>query len=374
MPETPNLTNTSNKTKVWMFSLLAIGLGLLMALIAGELLLRLTGFGYPSPLTGPKQLYIKHPDPELGFTMRPNYSDNVFGCYVEINSNGLRDYEYNYKKPEGTKRILILGDSVAFGYGTTKENTFAKQWEAWLNRQSEGNSNVGDWQIINSGVPGWCAIQQIRWYELEGHKYNPDAIVIAYVMNDPEPVHHLNERGQLAPQEIDLFYRDLAQKLPKPILPFTEYSNLAKFLNWMILHTHPNWKIIHDELIRYFNHEIFNLPSWPKALESYKRLHQRCEEENIPLLIAVYPTMYRLMSKEEHPFTPHYEKVKATLSEMNIPVIVALEDYIGESTHMMRAYEDDPHPGYASHRIFAQRLHRESQTRWGFYDVDCEWK
>ena len=60
-------------------------------------------------------------DEMLGWGNKPN----VEGVYVRkkewktqirINSKGLRDLDYDYKKPEGIKRIVVLGDSFTWGY------------------------------------------------------------------------------------------------------------------------------------------------------------------------------------------------------------------------------------------------------------------
>lgn len=325
-----------------------------ITVISAELLCKIAGVGKPNlTLTGPKQLFIPDPDPQLAFRMRPNYKDFVYGSDVSINPKGLRDLDYPYQKPENIKRILILGDSVAFGYGVNEEDTFANQWEETLQ-----STSPNQFQIINSGVPSYTTVQEVRWFELEGLRYQPDAVVLTYVMNDPEPVHQLDEHGGFVPLEIDHFYAELASLFPQPILPFTQSSQLMNFLNRLMLHTHPHWHDIHKRLAQYFNHDIFQTQHWDECQSSILKLKEKCDENQIYLLAVIYPLMYRLHAVEDHNFITHYQTAQQKMTELGVPCILPLDDYIGQNVDAMRAYIDDPHPSRASHAIMASRLHQ----------------
>ena len=63
--------------------------------------------------TGHRYLY----DPELGWRNIPGWRATTYDRPLVINSKGLRDREYPYEKSDGTRRILVLGDSYAWGYG-----------------------------------------------------------------------------------------------------------------------------------------------------------------------------------------------------------------------------------------------------------------
>ena len=59
--------------------------------------------------------------PVLGFAHPPGRSGNwmrerTSPLRVTINSKGLRDREFDYPKPPGVKRILMMGDSMVEGF------------------------------------------------------------------------------------------------------------------------------------------------------------------------------------------------------------------------------------------------------------------
>ncbi len=45
------------------------------------------------------------------------------GVRVRINQYGMRGREYSRKKPNGVYRILLVGDSIALGWGDSEERT-----------------------------------------------------------------------------------------------------------------------------------------------------------------------------------------------------------------------------------------------------------
>jgi len=98
-----------------------------------------------------------------------------------INAQGFRDDEnYEYKKPAGRRRILVLGDSLAEGYEVRQNSTFAKVLERRMREKGL------DAQVLNSGVSGFGTAEELMFLETEGMKYHPDAVVLAFSVTDFE--------------------------------------------------------------------------------------------------------------------------------------------------------------------------------------------
>jgi len=113
------------------------------------------------------------------------FTRKFFEQYVRYNKHGYRDYEYALEKPDGTFRILVLGDSNTFGHGIPElKNTWVKQLESKL-RKKGTRSNI---EVLNISKPGWNTDTQL--YELfeKGFNFNPDLVILAYYHNDiPAP-------------------------------------------------------------------------------------------------------------------------------------------------------------------------------------------
>src|SRR6202521_5424036 len=88
------------------------------------------------------------PDPRLSFVHAPFGHAFLMGADVAINSQGLRDKEYTLRKPSGTYRVMMLGDSTTFGWGVPVDATVAKILEQKLNAADLGRS----FEVVNAGV------------------------------------------------------------------------------------------------------------------------------------------------------------------------------------------------------------------------------
>jgi len=114
----------------------------------------------------------------LPYVMKPNSEAvSLQGHLIKINSHGLRDYDYPFPKPEGTFRILVLGDSVAFAYGNVMEDGFTKILERKLNAVE--SKKYENFEVINTAHAGYNILDQYNYLRLKGLKYSPDLVVVS---------------------------------------------------------------------------------------------------------------------------------------------------------------------------------------------------
>lgn len=144
-----------------------------LLLVAAELVFRAF---LPQPLI---TVAVQEWDSRLGYKQSPGARGCLrtpeFDCPVQINSKGLRDREYDYRKANDTLRILSLGDSFTFGYGVTSDESFSKVLERLLN---EDGARLVRWEVINAGVCGTGLAHQLAYYEDEGSRYDPDITLV----------------------------------------------------------------------------------------------------------------------------------------------------------------------------------------------------
>ena len=112
-------------------------------------------------VSGHRYLY----DKQLGWKNIPGWKATTFGKPLTINSKGLRDREYAYRKPSSCQRILALGDSYTWGYGVGDDQIYTEVMERSLSERRPV------WQVLNAGVSGWgtdrgivkcCVLEELR--------------------------------------------------------------------------------------------------------------------------------------------------------------------------------------------------------------------
>lgn len=100
----------------------------------------------------------------------------------EFNADGIRsDREYDIPKPENTYRILVIGDSLAYGYHVSLKNTFARSLEDILNTNPPDGKTV---EVINLGVIGYDARQIYMRLIEKGMRYEPDMVIYFHWLDD----------------------------------------------------------------------------------------------------------------------------------------------------------------------------------------------
>ena len=125
-------------------------------------------------------------DPVLRYEMQPHAGS----APATTNAQGMLDRERTEAKPAATLRIACLGDSVGGDFELPRENACAVL-ETELTRVLGGRRV----EVLNFSVPGYNALQQARAMEVKAMRFDPDAVVVLYVHNDPYPElaisHHL---------------------------------------------------------------------------------------------------------------------------------------------------------------------------------------
>jgi hypothetical protein len=129
----------------------------------------------PTPLDPSAALFQGHPT--RSWTLRPNAEAPTLD--VGLNERGMRGPLIPFEKAEGEQRVMVLGDSVAFGGGVPTEQCFDRVAVELLERKG-----VNGVTFVNLSVPGYSPWQHIDVLRTEGPAYNPDVVLYAFCMND----------------------------------------------------------------------------------------------------------------------------------------------------------------------------------------------
>lgn len=125
-------------------------------------------------------------DPRLFWRLRENLQNvRITGTIhdAQLDFTVSTHGRYRNSKPVGPKerrRVLILGDSCAFGLGVNDDQT----WPAELQRRCDDAKL--DVEVINAGVPGYTAFQGRRFLESEIQTIRPDVVIACFGFNDAD--------------------------------------------------------------------------------------------------------------------------------------------------------------------------------------------
>jgi len=103
------------------------------------------------------------------------------GAEVRINRHGLRGPEFTVSKPPGSRRLLVLGDSVVFGWGVAQEDIFPALLQRKLAAAGAGV------EVIAAGAGSWNTRTEYEFLRELGIDYEPDVLLLVIVANDIEP-------------------------------------------------------------------------------------------------------------------------------------------------------------------------------------------
>jgi lysophospholipase L1-like esterase len=110
--------------------------------------------------------------PVLGWAPSPGVQRPERG--ESTNSRGSRgSVEYAYERVPGVGRWVVLGDSFTYGLGVRDEEVWTAQVAHSLGAE-----------VVNLGVNGFGTDQQVLSWLIEGLKYQPDGVVLAFYLPD----------------------------------------------------------------------------------------------------------------------------------------------------------------------------------------------
>ena len=170
--------------------LLLVSLAVGLALLAGEGLLRVRGGGNE----GLRALHEAQPDEPWLYGLKPRaraVDTTQRSVVYSVNEDGYRGPRVPIERSAGVLRVLVLGDSVAFGYGVAEEKSFPRLLEQRLGRQVPT-------EVVNLGVSGYNAFNQAALFEGRGARYRPDLVLVAFCVNDlNDPTVHFDAQTRL---------------------------------------------------------------------------------------------------------------------------------------------------------------------------------
>jgi lysophospholipase L1-like esterase len=295
-------------------------------------------------------VYCHRRHPVLGWCLREGWTGDWWwtGGYSRVNAQGLRDDQPVGPKAAGEKRLLVLGDSVAFGAKVRTEQAYPAQLEQVLRATGLG------WRVLNAGVNGYDSAQEADWLEEFGWRLEPDVVAIAFCRNDIIP--SSRDEAVVAGQKLSL---------PRPSWDLggwlTEHSIVAAKLQrglWRVggrlglatatVAPHPGG-----------GSEDGQGCGWPFVEHAYRRVARRAREENRPVVVFIFPWLHGLNGQATDDLG---ERLRALGEELHWTVIDLAPAFTPGAASLF--FEGDPiHPNAEGYRRAANYACQELKAR-----------
>ena len=133
-------------------------------------------------IAAPDCVYRRSANPLLGFELKHDYRNTApdfIESYERTNNFGQRDRDWALAKPSGSRRILLLGDSVVEGYGLPETATMS--WAMTERFEEIGDTST---EVLNFGVSAYCTLAEVELLRTKGLEFDPDVVVLVFVEND----------------------------------------------------------------------------------------------------------------------------------------------------------------------------------------------
>lgn len=209
--------------RVWLYSCLLFLVGIVVVLVAGELLVRLL---VPKEFYFPINNIYRAVPTDIRYTYKPNYNGIAFGVPLKTNSLGFRGPEWSLAKGEKTIRIALIGDSHAFGYGVQFADTVGEKLATLLSKKCDKK-----YEVLNFGVAGYNSRQELAVLREEALRFKPDIIIVVPCNNDHDEARIADEQGFLRTVKKFAIVDKSINKLSVGVVPWlSNNSRLAFYL------------------------------------------------------------------------------------------------------------------------------------------------
>jgi hypothetical protein len=221
--------------------------------------------------------------------------------------------------------------------------------DAWPQRIERGLSRErGEtWEAVVLAEPGLNAVQMTSRLESEGFAYEPDVVVLAWVLNDSE-----DKDAAEARRAAD--WVEEAQHEPSSLGSLLDRSALVRLVRTRIRATVENRARIANFRSMYTDDD----PGWIAAREALRTMGGLCRSRGVPLVVAIFPLFGNPLD-DGYPFEEEHAKVARAASVSGAKVVDLLPRYQGLRWELLVVDGPrDEHPNEIAHRIAAQALVR----------------
>ncbi len=286
-------------------------------------------------------LYVKYHDVQIGGVTSPSRY-TFYKKYYRLNEAGFRDVNHSLRKPEGTTRIVVVGDSFTFGAGVKQvDDLYFKILEQKLQQEYPAQT----FKSVSIAKKGWSTAQEFKAFKTLGMNYNPDLVILGYVLNDPES-------PEIKARKSSEFHDD--HLLPYPYGKFLYATSFAYFIIEKKLKSLP---FLRDETIQQSDYirEIFSGDNLKQHKTILRDFLAYIQAQDMEVIVVLFPSL-RYVHSPSYPYSEMHQIVAQTVRESGARFLDLLDPLKNSGITNLTVSEFDGHPNEDVHRIAAAAL------------------
>jgi len=158
------------------YEIISLGVFVIIALILGEILIRIEAHVKDSHIWTPdKYLYAQH-IPNSSYTNVSYYKE--YAAKGRINNWGFIGKDARLKKTKGAQRIIALGDSITEAVQVDVDKNYCSLLEESL------NVGGGKYEVINAGISDYSPRLEYLYLREKLIYFKPDCLMLQLCAND----------------------------------------------------------------------------------------------------------------------------------------------------------------------------------------------
>jgi len=336
----------------------------LITLLVVELSLRIYGYNSLRDWQDGRELILRpSPHTDLKYELVPGASGWAWGTNIKINSQGFRGPEPMAAGYSHT-RIIVLGDSIAFGHYLPEEATFSHQLQQRL------LSDGPHCEVMNFGVGGYDTLQEVTLLETRGLRYLPKLVVVAYCLNDISIASaSLEYIKRLQSQQNNWLYKSRLAQLVSDSIGRIRDQSWASYVNRPeVFHRQYERQI--DAISDQDSELLSMMTSVPKVFPfawygerdrvgrlrfAFRQLKSMSQENGFTVVVMIIPWLSA--DERQYPQSIAHRIVEFEARREGFDTIDLMGEFMRHGIESLKIKSDDPiHPNEVGHAIIADAL------------------
>jgi hypothetical protein len=247
-----------------------------------------------------------------------------------VNSLGLRGKETTIEKSEDVYRIALIGDSFAYGFSVALSDIFATRVERRLNE----NSHNKRYEVLNFGRAGYGTVQQTELYRTYVNQFEPDEVLLCYVLNDVTGIKYLAEIFKA-----DVLFKRTIMKL----------SQTSQFVTWIYI---AYQRVLQNYVMKGIWEQMYEETSegFLNVKRAMAEISDMAGQDGVKIRAVIFPVLGA--DSENYPYAVVHKVIKEAFLENKIvtrdllPIYQQYPDW-----SQLTVSQEDQHPNAKGHDI-----------------------